>query len=118
MAITLRNDANQNVAAKATSNGDLKVSISHALPGEVAEYTRVTADQIVHTGPARLVGIISAGTGMITLHDGLSTAGAVIINAFPLTAGTSVAFHNITVANCYCNIQDTVDVTFSIEPIV
>lgn len=120
MAITLRNAANQNVAARADENNNLKVAIGHALVGEAVTYVHMTEPGVVYNGPVRLLGAICASSagGTITLHDGTSTAGAIAINAFPLTSGTSVSLHNITLTTaCFCNIGGTLDITFAIEPL-
>lgn len=116
MAITARDETGKNVPIKANSRGDIKVSLSHALPGELASYVRLTTSGVVSSTPVRLVGILASTAGNITLRD-QSVSGPVILNAFPVTAGSSISLHNLSVKSCYLSASGSFDVTVVIEPL-
>ena len=78
-----------------------------SLPG-----LRITGNTLVKKGNGTLAKVIpsAASTGTLTVYDGISSAGTLLVNAMPLTAGTPVAFDLAFQVGLYIVLGGTVDV--------
>lgn len=77
------------IGTSADTDGAAAVVLNSGLVmSEVTDYTQITGTGTIVTGPCELAGydcIVAAGN--ITIYDGTSTAGAVIVPATALTVG-------------------------------
>ncbi len=86
---------------------------------EAGNYTNLTADTLVRTGPGKLLGVFVAsasGTPTIKVWDNTSAATTVIVNTFTPSAGVFYPMPCRFETGLYVDIGGTVDITVFWEP--
>ena len=80
---------------------------------EMYAYYRLTASGLIKTGAGQLGGfIVATGTPTITIYDGTTSAGTLILNGVVTTAGVPYPVPVGFNTGLYVTISGTCDVTF------
>lgn len=86
---------------------------------QVSNPTRATASGLIWTGAGALAGIFvaSASAASITVVDGLTGSGKLIVNTFTPAAATWYAMPFFFAAGLFITIAGTIDCTVGVGPV-